>query len=132
MGVVFLGGRADGPYRAGTLAEELGPERTRTLGCLDLALAMDADLLDVHVGNRCGHPEVFDLSKVAIDADPSRDVSLDDPRSEIVPLHVGGAERGHERVRLVGAWGASRLCFRLEGVAPDAPDAHPSPICIVP
>jgi|GEM_PF-7002664 len=128
---------AQGPYLAGTLARELGPPAVRTLGCLDVAVTpitrRGEDLLRLHVGNRCTHPEALDLAKlrmVAEDAEGRRlDPTLEDPRREIVRLHVGGSERGHELVRVLGLTRASRVCFAMEAIAPDAPEAVPSATC---
>lgn len=137
--VVAAGGALDqGPYRPETIANELGPTSVRTVGCLDVGLAVyqrDAnELLDVHVGNRCGYPEALDVRRLRIhgvDAEGVRhDVTLYDPKNEIVRLHVGGAERGKERLKLVGARDLTRLCFDLEAVAPDAPAARPAPLCL--
>ena len=126
-----------GPYRAETMTAELGASSMRTLGCLDVGLALherDArDLLDVHIGNRCGHPEALDLRRLTIrgvDGDgQSRTITLYDPHGEILPFHVGGAERGRERLRVENARDLTRLCFDLENIAPDAPAARPLPLC---
>lgn len=126
-----------GPYRAEAIAGELGPASVRTLGCLDVGLALHErhhqQLLDVHVGNRCGHPEAFDLRALAIHGSDSagraRSVTLYDPHREIAPMHVGGAEHGRERLRLEDAQDLTRLCFGLERIAPDAPAARPTPVC---
>ena len=126
-----------GPYRAETLAAELGPGSVRTLGCLDLGIVLyernGKDLVDVHVGNRCGYPERLDLGKLAIrGTDPAgntREVSLYDPKGEVVPLHVGGAQRGRERFRIDDARDMRTVCFDLDRAAPDAPAAHPPPLC---
>jgi hypothetical protein len=141
----FLGAVAgsafdQGPYLPRTLADELGSPSVRTLGCLDVGLDVrgtrGGETLDVHVGNRCGHPERFDLKKLAVHAvDESgreREVTLRDPRSEVVIRHVGGAEHGRERFRLDVEGGLSplrRMCFDLGSVAPDSREARPAPLC---
>lgn len=125
------------PYRAETIAAELGPSSVRTIGCLDVGLAIyerdHRELVDVHVGNRCGHPESLDLGKLAIQgvdtAGRPRLITLHDPRNEIIPLHVGAAEKGRERFRMENAHDLTRLCFDLEAIAPDAPAARPAPLC---
>jgi hypothetical protein len=126
-----------GPYRAETLATELGGESVRTLGCLDVGLALyerEGDkLVDLHVGNRCSHPEALDMRRAVIrgvdEQGEQRTVTLYDPRNEVVRMHVGGSEKGRERLRLENVVGLAGLCFDLSGIAPDAPAARPSPVC---
>jgi hypothetical protein len=126
-----------GPYAAGTLANALGPSAVRTVGCLDVGLAIsdrnESELLDVHVGNRCSVPEALDLARLSIRgtdrAGEVRPVTLQDRRGEIAVLHVGGAESGRERILLEGAHGMEQLCFELGAIAPDAPEARPTPLC---
>jgi hypothetical protein len=136
-GLLAEGSQAKGPYVAETLGRELGSGAVRTLGCLDVGLVpfqrSDRELVDVHVGNRCGHREALDLRALSIrgtyDGDLEDDVLLADPRGEIAPFHIGGAERARERIRLVRAALARRLCFDLARIAPDAPAARPAPLC---
>jgi hypothetical protein len=137
--MVAAGGALDqGPYRAETIATELGPTSVRTLGCLDVGLAVyqrgPNELLDVHVGNRCGYPEALEVKRLRIhgvdEEGVSHDVTLYDPKNEIVRLHVGGAERGKERLKLQGAHELTRLCFDLQAIAPDVPAARPAPLCL--
>ncbi len=131
------GSRASAPYLPETIAHEIGRDSVRTLGCLDVGLVPFSrgatSLLDLHVGNRCGYPEAFDLRRLAIEgqgeAGTSFDVNLVDPRGEIDVVHIGGADRGHERIRLDAPSDAKRLCFRFDGVNPDAPEAKVSPVC---
>jgi hypothetical protein len=126
-----------GPYLPETLASELGPASVRTIGCLDVGFAVherDAtELLDLHVGNRCAHPEALHVSRLAIRAvderGESRAVTISDPRDEIAKYHVGGSERGRERLRLLNAKTLASLCFDLGAVAPDVPEAKPAPLC---
>jgi hypothetical protein len=139
MGLAALAMGADqssGPYQAGAIAADLGPDSVRTLACLDVGLAMDDErgpLLVTHVGNHCVHAEPFALDRIVLHAKDregkGRDVTLHDPRREIQRLHVGALERGRERVRLDGLDGVEQICFELAGVAPDAPQARTSPIC---
>lgn len=138
LGAAFGAAYDRSPYQQETLARELGPQAARTLGCLDVGFAIASEaqgpLLDAHVGNRCGHPEPLDLTKLVIvsrDRDGQRgNLALWDPRREIVPLQVGGAERGREKIRLTGAsWDVSQICLHVEGIAPDAPESRPAPIC---
>lgn len=136
LGVTVGGGYARGPYEPNAIASELGPMRVRTLGCLDVGLAPlgdRSDLVDVHVGNRCTHPERIDVARLGIQMDRGDGVeqpaSVYDPHGEVVVLHVGGAERGRERLRIDGMGRAQRVCFSLGAIAPDAPDARPSPMC---
>jgi len=136
MGVALGGGEAKGPYAQNEIAAELGPARVRTLGCLDVGLAPlgdRSDVVDVHVGNRCTHPERIDIAKLAIQVAAGdgveRAASVWDPHGEVVVLHVGGAERGRERLRIDGMSTAQRVCFALGAIAPDAPDARPVPMC---
>jgi hypothetical protein len=142
LGLIGGAKDADGPYEAGTIAAELGPAAVRTLACLDVGLAltdMRSDtrsdtLLEMHVGNRCIHAEPFDLAQLVMrgkDASGNeRVVSLVDPRHEIVHLHVGALERGHERIRLSALDHLEQLCFELGSIAPDAPEARPLPLCL--
>ena len=126
-----------GPYRPETMTAELGARSMRTLGCLDVGFALherDArDLLDVHIGNRCGHPEELDLRRLTIrgvdGAGQTRAVALHDPHGEIRSFHVGGSEQGKERLRVENARDLERLCFDVEHIAPDAPAAGPVPLC---
>jgi hypothetical protein len=138
-GLVQGGGRADGPYIPETLGRELGSGFVRTLGCLDVGLVPferdSRELVDVHLGNRCGHREAIDLRALSIrgtyEGDLEDDVLLADPRQEVEPLHIGGAERARERFRLVLAGAARRLCFDVTRIAPDTPAARPAPLCFV-
>jgi hypothetical protein len=151
LGLVFGVDTGPPPYIGETLASELGRASVRTLGCVDIGLApMDragatlaerGELVDIHLGNRCSHPEVVDLTRLRIrgrdaDADADADgaeheIGLYDPHNEIVPLHIGGAERGVERVRLSvdPNLHLGRLMFMLDGVAPGAPTATATPLC---
>jgi hypothetical protein len=153
MGVLLLGATSPGPYRSETLAKELGPQSVRTIGCLDVGLVvfdraiadsvLMEEMLDFHVGNRCGYPEAIDLRKLVIrgqvtlpshwanDPASKTDVALWDPRHEIRELNVGGAERGSERIRLDGAHFVERLCFDFDRIAPDVPEARPAEMCFV-
>jgi hypothetical protein len=138
LGAAFGAAYDRSPYQPETIARELGPQAARTLGCLDVGFAISSEaqgpLLDAHVGNRCGHPEALDLAKLVIGArhrDGERGkLALWDPRREIVPLQIGGAERGREKIRLTGASSdVSQICLHVEGIAPDAPESRPAPIC---
>ena len=138
-GLVLGASSADGPYERDAIAKELGPDYVRTLACLDIGLAIherESDsLLDMDVGNRCIHGEPFALEEMKISAhdasgDP-RSVSLFDPRHELVAVHVGAQERGHERIRMEGLTGVAEVCFDLTGVVPDAPHTHSAPLCLV-
>lgn len=132
------GPRAKRPYHAETLVEELGPRSVRTIGCLDVGLVpftrSGRDQVDLHIGNRCGYPEAIDLRAAVItgysETGTPVDVAFHDPRHEIVLLHLGGAERGYERLALEQSPGnARRLCFDLSRIDPDARAAEPTPIC---
>jgi hypothetical protein len=137
LGLIAGGGTAQGSYQPGTIAAELGSSSVRTLGCLDLGLMVsdrdDGPLLDMYVGNHCVRSAALTLDRLYIvgrDASgAARSVGMDDPRSEIVSVHVGGVERGHERIRLRTTYDIDRVCFHLEDVAPDAPEARPEPLC---
>ena len=136
LGLVMGARYSKGPYEAGAIATELGPGAVRTLACLDVGLAItpEQSLLEMHVGNRCVHAEPFDLEQLVIHATDGsgndRMVSLVDPRHEIVRLHIGARERGHERIRLSNLYEVDHLCIEVAGVAPDAPEARPSPVCL--
>ncbi len=132
LGTAIGASGADGPYVPGRIAEELGSARVRTLGCLDVGIAPIGDrigIVDVHVGNRCTHPERIDVAKMVVTSEGEKPIALFDPRREIVRLHVGGAERGLERIRFEGMYGTRRLCFDLGAIAPDAPEARPLSMC---
>ena len=135
-GLVLGASDAQAPYQSGAIAAELGSAAVRTLACLDVGLAIheQRSLLELDVGNRCVHGEPFDMGRVVIHATDAegaeRTVSFVDPRHEIVRLHVGAMERGHERIRLEGLYDVARICFDLTAVATDAPDARPPPICL--
>ncbi|WP_394829487.1 hypothetical protein [Pendulispora albinea] len=129
------------PYLQGRLAEELAPAAVRNLGCLDVGFAVtrrpEGGLLDLHVGNHCKEPHPLDLTKLRIGTTQAdgRAVSvvLHDPRHEIEKLDVGGCTRGHEQIRLDVGEGAElgpEVCLDVSAIAPDAPHAHPAPICL--
>jgi hypothetical protein len=134
LGMLAGARSAEGPYRGGILAASLGPDSVRTLGCLDVGFVVEqegGELLDVYLGNRCVHSEALDLSKLILEAsyeNHRRWAALDDPRHEIVLLHVGGSERGKERIR-IRQWGIDRLCLHVDEIAPDAHEARPAPVC---
>lgn len=135
----FFGPRS--PYDPERLSRELGPSFVRTIGCLDVGVvprgAHGLEKVDVHVGNRCKNPELFDLRKLRIQGVDAHGremrVTLSDPRNEVARLHVAGAERGRERFRLVvddvRTRSLYRLCFDLSGVVPNARGTPPSPLC---
>jgi hypothetical protein len=135
-GVIIGASDAKPAYTSGAVAADLGPSAVRTLACLDVGFAISGPrpLLEMHVGNRCVHAERLDLARLAIRATgedgAERTVSLVDPRQEIVPVHVGALERGHERIPLSGLGDVTRICFDVAAVATDAPDARPLPICL--
>jgi len=137
LGIV-MSAEDQGPYLPETLARELGEGHVRTVGCLDVGFVMhdrrERELLDLHVGNRCTHPEALDVRRLTIrgvgEEGASRAIVISDPRGEIERYHVGGSERGKERLRLEGARALSRVCFHLEGLAPDVPSARPLPLCL--
>lgn len=141
VGMVAGTSYSNGVYRADTIAHELGEPSVRTLGCLDVGLAIiDRDkaedygtsLIELHVGNRCNHPEALDFAQIRIEgSDPHGDrriVTLDDPRREIVKLHVGAGERGKEKIRMNTSAGLVQLTFDLDRIAPDAKNVHPAPV----
>lgn len=121
-------------YVPGTVPASVteGRRATRTIGCLDVGLVL-AQKLDVHVGNRCSHPEPFDLKAMAIVArdEEQRLVSatLHDPRGEVAPLSVDAATHGRERFQFHVDEQARSICFDLRNVNRDAPEARPEPIC---
>jgi hypothetical protein len=137
LGLVSGGAAARGPYLPETIAREIGPASMRTIGCLDVGLVPfqrdGRELVDLHVGNRCGHPEALDMRRVVIrgysESGASLDVTLSDPRGEIDLLHVGGSEQARERIGLENGAAARRLCFHVDRIAPDAPSARPAPLC---
>lgn len=136
VGVVVGSGNAQGPYMQNAIAAELGPSRVRTLGCLDVGvepLGDRSDVIDLHMGNRCTHPEPVDIAKLGVRIDEGdgveHDAAVYDPRGEVTLLHVGGAERGRERLRIDRMSHAQRVCFSFGAIAPEAPDARPLPMC---
>lgn len=137
-GLILGAKNANPPYEAGALAGDLGPGAVRTLACLDVGLAISGigndALLDMHVGNHCVHAEPFDFERLVLRgtgfAGEVQPVRLRDPRHEIVRIHVGALERGHERIRISDLERISQICFELDAVAPDAPDARPLPLCL--
>ncbi len=136
-GVIIGASEAKPTYAPGEIATDLGPGAVRTLACLDVGFAISTPrpLLEMHVGNHCVRAERFDLAQLAIHATgedgAERSVHMVDPREEIKRVHVGAMERGHERIRLSGLDDVTRICFDVSAVATDAPDARPSPICLV-
>src|SRR5260370_26233802 len=91
---------------------DIPPAAVRQLGCLDVGLALgrdpripdDALLLDVHLGNRCTHPEAFDFTAMIIEArDADGNVAamrFYDPRNELGPRTVDASVEALERLRL--------------------------------
>ncbi len=137
LGVVGAG-ISKGPYAPETIARELGPRAARTMGCLDVGFVPfergGQQLLDFHAGNRCPEPVAVDLSGVVLDAETADGrkvpVKLYDPRTELVVVHIGASERGRERLRIDGPSEVlDRLCLDVQKLAPDAPSAHPPPLC---
>jgi len=145
-----LSGIGHGVYDRGDLAKKLGKDSVRTVGCVEVGLVrferVEADqtaaLLDLHIGNGCSRSTTFDLKRMRILArgahDTSASVVINDPRSEIVPLEIGGKELGQERLRmLIGGVlePVERLTFELDTVVPDTrlPDGRraprPAPLC---
>ena len=137
-GLVLGASKSNGAYQPGAIAAENGPDYVRTLACLDIGLAIHddhgLDLLDMDVGNRCVHGEPFDLKEMLIRAHDAngdaRTVELVDPRHEIVFVHIGALERGHERIRLTGLDEVEEVCFELTRVVPDAPHTRSAPLCL--
>lgn len=103
------------PYAAFGIVEagDLDPRAVRTLGCLDVGAAVlapahdgDAALLLLRVGNRCLHPERFDLRAARFygvtGEGETRPLLPVDPRGELVALQVDAATNGREKIRLRG------------------------------
>ncbi len=122
----------------------LPPERHARHGCFDLAIAASHDvhvpstslLLDVEVENTCGRAELFDLRRLDLflssSAGEKHKLTLYDPRSEIVPLHVDGHADAFERVRADGAGDDPdfrTMCFSQAGLAPNATPAPDARTC---
>jgi hypothetical protein len=122
-------------YVPGTVPASVndGRRAVRTIGCLDVGLVLVPDRLDIHLGNRCSHPEPFDLKQMRITAtDASGAVvshELKDPRSEVQPLQVDASTRGRERFFFGVSGEATKVCFDLRGVNSNASEARPEPIC---
>jgi hypothetical protein len=122
----------------------LAAGQARTLGCVDLAVALGSDprlppsslLLSLRGGNRCAHPEPLDVAAMSLVGRDARGARwllfVSDPRGEIVPMHLDASTRFTENIELASNAPADALvsvCIQLAGVARDAPDARPEPIC---
>lgn len=111
----------------------------RAMGCLDVGISVrgpaDAPILRSKVGNGCVEPALLDLGRLVVTARDEKGVErplmIDDPRAEVVPLHLDARREMTEGFKLVGAEGRiSRLCVDLRGVAWSATDTKP--ICFAP
>jgi hypothetical protein len=122
-----------------TAESGLDPRAVRAMGCLDVGLSVrgpaDAPILRAKVGNGCVEPAALDLGRLVVTArDESgaeRALGIDDPRAEVVPLHLDARREMTEGFRLVGFEGRiARLCVDLRGIAWSATDTRP--ICFAP
>ncbi len=129
------------PYAPGSFPGAAIPNGpVRTMGCLDATFRPvrdgGLDVLHVDLGNRCWRPTRVDLRALRIqmtDADGATfPLTLDDPRHEVETLTLDTMTHAREHFYLSGGnlARARLVCFDVSHIAPDAPDAHPAPICI--
>ncbi len=134
-------------YQARSILHEgdIDARAMRTLGCVDVGFGLrfvgnEAPMLRTRFGNRCPEPVVFDLTRVRIvghsghsGTDKTRALAFDDPRAEVVTLHLDGVTEGMEKLRLVDdgkAGGAlDAICIHVDELVPEAPDTHAGPVC---
>lgn len=130
------------PYAPGrlTASGEIAEEAMRQGPCVDLGLALSGRgevsplVLLTRFGNKCSEAARIDLGRVRVEAwvrDERTTLYLDDPRGEVVPLHLETTTMGTERFKLgpLVNFRPSRVCFRVE----EAIDAQATaPICFQP
>jgi hypothetical protein len=91
--------------------------------------------LRTKLGNGCLEPALFDVTRFVIrgieEDGADRSLAIDDPRQELVALHVDGRRRAVEAFRLLGARKPmTKLCIDVRGVAWS--ETVPPPICFAP
>jgi hypothetical protein len=108
---------------------DVDPRTLHRAGCLEVAFGVhapiradDAALLVVRVGNTCLKPAPFDLKSVGfytLDSTGQKvQLTLADPRDELMPMHIDAGAKGIEKVRLEGPLDVSTVCIDLQTVAP--------------
>jgi hypothetical protein len=117
----------------------IDPRAVRAMGCVDVGVSVrgpaDAPILRTKIGNGCVEPALVDLGRLVVTARDEKGIErplvIDDPRAEVVPLHLDARREMKEGFRLVGAEGRiTRLCVDVRGIAWSKTDTPP--ICFAP
>ncbi|MGZ3418593.1 MAG: hypothetical protein ACXVEF_13090 [Polyangiales bacterium] len=120
-------------------AGDVDPRAVRAMGCLDVGLSVrgpaDAPILRAKVGNGCVQPAAIDLGRLMViardESGAERPLAIDDPRGEVVPLHLDARREMVEAFKLVGTEKpVVRLCVDLRGIAWS--EHQTPPICFAP
>jgi hypothetical protein len=116
-------------YQAGSFDSTVRPfvGQRVTVGCLDLAIDRRPDLpngdsvVSYDFGNRCDHPVVVDLARVAVvgrAADGGRrDLKAYDPDHEIAPMRIDGRAVGGEAIAYSSAVSPHEICIDAATIA---------------
>lgn len=124
--VVVVSGCAYHPGSFDSLSGRFPGERVE-LGCLDLAVAVDASrtVIDYHFGNRCTHRVMVDLASVRVvahdGAGGERELRAYDPRGEIAAMPLDALLFGDESIEYRDARGSAELCVDVGGVDGSVP-----------
>ncbi|MGZ3476114.1 MAG: hypothetical protein ACXWUG_19320 [Polyangiales bacterium] len=130
------------PYAPGKITSpgDIAEEAVRGGPCVDLGVALSGRgevspiTMLTRFGNKCSEAARIDLSRIEIYAqlpDKMHTLYLDDPRNEVVPLHLETVTMGTERFKLgpLVNFQPSRICVHV-GKAIGVPSAPP--ICFEP
>lgn len=108
------------------------PAAVRALGCLDVGVTPvrhgDRLALDVRVGNRCPWEQPFAIASIVIRDSAGQPLHMQDPRGELVLVHVDPGTEGRALVALDRS-APVRVCVDVSNTAPAAPQAVVAPVC---
>jgi hypothetical protein len=131
------------PYAPGKLTApgDISEDAVRRGSCIDLGVALagrgEVSPLQmlVRFGNRCPEAARIDLARVRIEAtvkDQTQTLYLDDPRGEVVPMHLETEAMGTERFKLgpMVSFRPTRVCVFVDGAIDRMSEL--APICFQP
>lgn len=131
------------PYAPGrlTAAGDMSEDAVRRGACVDLGVALSGRgevsplLLLVRFGNRCPEAARVDLSRVHVEATvqgKTEVLYLDDPRGEVVPMHLETITMGTERFKLgpMVNFRPTRVCISIDRAIDTLTEI--APICFEP